>query len=309
MAKEFDIYLNKRLTECDIIVYSIPYRDGISAAHRLILESCVESYTFYKFVAAQTGSCLVQHIDEMLKTCYERLSNGVGLGFSAAVDTYYAIDPEEAGVELSAEQVDTLSTMFTSAENKVSIAAWPLTAYVGKSGGNAMSAIHFAINLQQETKKSILSVEPGIVVGSNVTGTNKISKLDIGAPIKTDAMLVNLCYRIYNMANTGVALAADVLGTELHYSLGNGQSGIIFGQDVKGGDIAFKCERLDNIVSILSEATESIQQLMHPKRAAVSFEFVSNYILKRHRLLSEMDSGDIAAYDDMTLDDVDYIIL
>lgn len=35
MAKEFDIYLNKRLTECDIIVYSIPYRDGISAAHGL----------------------------------------------------------------------------------------------------------------------------------------------------------------------------------------------------------------------------------------------------------------------------------
>lgn len=28
MAKEFDIYLNKRLTECDIIVYSIPFRDG-----------------------------------------------------------------------------------------------------------------------------------------------------------------------------------------------------------------------------------------------------------------------------------------
>ena len=30
MAKEFDIYLNKRLTECDIIVYSIPFRDGLT---------------------------------------------------------------------------------------------------------------------------------------------------------------------------------------------------------------------------------------------------------------------------------------
>lgn len=28
--KEFDIYLNKRLTECDIIVYSIPYRDRLT---------------------------------------------------------------------------------------------------------------------------------------------------------------------------------------------------------------------------------------------------------------------------------------
>ncbi len=45
MAKEFDIYLNKRLTECDIIVYSIPFRDGLTATNRMILESCLESYT------------------------------------------------------------------------------------------------------------------------------------------------------------------------------------------------------------------------------------------------------------------------
>ena len=68
MAKEFDIYLNNRLTECDIIVYSIPYRDGLTAIHRMILNSCIERYTLYKFVAAQTNSELVQHIDEMLKT-------------------------------------------------------------------------------------------------------------------------------------------------------------------------------------------------------------------------------------------------
>lgn len=36
MAKEFDIYLNKRLTECDIIVYSIPFRDGLTATNRMI---------------------------------------------------------------------------------------------------------------------------------------------------------------------------------------------------------------------------------------------------------------------------------
>lgn len=29
MAKEFDIYLKRRITECDLIVYSLPYRDGL----------------------------------------------------------------------------------------------------------------------------------------------------------------------------------------------------------------------------------------------------------------------------------------
>ena len=77
MAKEFDIYLNKRLTECDIIVYSIPYRDGLTAMNRLVLESCLDSYVLQKFIAVQTGSELISHIDEMIKTCYERLNYGV----------------------------------------------------------------------------------------------------------------------------------------------------------------------------------------------------------------------------------------
>ena len=53
MAKEFDIYLNDRLTQCDTIVYSIPYRDGLTVMNRLILETCLESYTLQKFIAVQ----------------------------------------------------------------------------------------------------------------------------------------------------------------------------------------------------------------------------------------------------------------
>ena len=31
MAKEFDIYLNERLHQCDIIVYSIPYHGAFGS--------------------------------------------------------------------------------------------------------------------------------------------------------------------------------------------------------------------------------------------------------------------------------------
>ena len=44
MVKEFDIYLKRRITECDLIVYSLPYRDGLTATNRIILESCIESW-------------------------------------------------------------------------------------------------------------------------------------------------------------------------------------------------------------------------------------------------------------------------
>lgn len=58
MAKEFDIYLNNRLTQCDIIVYSIPYRDGLTVMNRLILETCLESYTLQSSLLFSPAPCL-----------------------------------------------------------------------------------------------------------------------------------------------------------------------------------------------------------------------------------------------------------
>lgn len=46
MVKEFDIYLKRRITECDLIVYSLPYRDGLTATNRIILESCMQRTSF-----------------------------------------------------------------------------------------------------------------------------------------------------------------------------------------------------------------------------------------------------------------------
>lgn len=65
MPKEFDIFLKRHVIECDLLVYSIPYRDGISVTDRLILDAALEAYSLYKFVAVQTGSVLTAHIDDM----------------------------------------------------------------------------------------------------------------------------------------------------------------------------------------------------------------------------------------------------
>ena len=100
MAKEFDIYLNKRLTECDIIVYSIPFRDGLTATNRMILESCLESYTLQKFIAVETGSELVSHIDKMIKTCNERLHMASTWDIDLEFQTHYVLNPVPTVIEI-----------------------------------------------------------------------------------------------------------------------------------------------------------------------------------------------------------------
>lgn len=145
MVKEFDIYLKRRITECDLIVYSLPYRDGLTATNRIILESCIESYTLQKFVAMQFGSELVSHIDKMIKTCYERLNWGTAISADAVFQTHYIMNPEAGAVELAVEDIPALETMFAEAESCMVLNAAPLLANIAKSLGHGHTAIALTV--------------------------------------------------------------------------------------------------------------------------------------------------------------------
>ena len=309
MAKEFDIYLNNRLTECDILVYSIPYRDGLTAIHKLILESCIESYTLQKFVAIQTGSELVHHIDEMLKTCYERLSYETELDVTATFQTHYSLYSDTAGIIMSAECVETLSNLFAKAESAMQLTAQPVMAYTGKSGGNAESSLVINAALEKDIKNSLLTVAPVVEIETSVLGTNKRSAISVSPGIDIACELTNLCYRFYNGAQAVIQMAADVLATELHYSLGEGTSAIEFSADIGDGDCSTKYEEFETAVIFVAEVVEAIRQFMHPELHSIAIGIVVDPIMKRHRLLSEMDADNLSAYDDMLLEEIDYVII
>lgn len=308
MAKEFDIYLNNRLTQCDIIVYSIPYRDGLTAMNKLILESCIEEYTLMKFIAMQTESELISHIDEMLKICCERLTLDTNLDASAKFNVLYAAHPEPATIELSADEVKMLATSFTDAESAMQIVAAPLLAYVGKSVGSGESAIELDATVS-EVKRSIEKFSSLMELDAKIEKINTQSFLDIGCGVPIASEVANLCYRISTAVDTAMEITAAVLGTEIHFSLGSGENAIVLGADVDGGDIVTKHLAIESTVSILADVTESITQFMHPTESSMLFGMDAESIIKRHRLLGEMDADALVSYDDMTLEEVDFVIL
>ena len=157
MAKEFDIYLNKRLTECDIIVYSIPFRDGLTATNRMILESCLESYTLQKFIAVETGSELVSHIDKMIKTCNERLHMASTWDIDLEFQTHYVLNPVPTVIEIAPnDDLQTLRNMFTDVEDKLQITAASVDAMVAKSLGGGSSRMNIDAKVRQSLKNSLL---------------------------------------------------------------------------------------------------------------------------------------------------------
>ena len=67
--KEYDIFLKQRLTEGLIIVYSLPFRDGVSAVNRVVLRAMLSYFSLQKKIAVANQSALLSEIDEMLRCC------------------------------------------------------------------------------------------------------------------------------------------------------------------------------------------------------------------------------------------------
>lgn len=308
MVKEFDIYLKRRITECDLIVYSLPYRDGLTATNRVILESCLESYTLQKFVAMQLGSELVSHIDKMIKTCYERLNWKTAINANAVFQTHYIMNPKPSVVELAVEDIPALETMFAEAESRMVLNAAPLLANVAKSLGYGQTAIAFDGGVRDTLKWGLMSPRNRVILDAAISGTQAVDYLKADAPVVFGTEMVNLCYRITSAASTAMEIAALVLGTELHFSFGRAYGGMAFGAKVSGEHMQ-KYEVVENNLRILADATESIRQFVGTEGSTVDLTVNASTILKRHRLLAEMDADELSEYDDMTLDEVDFVIL
>lgn len=309
MAKEFDIYLNNRLTQCDIIVYSIPYRDGLTVVNRIILESCLDNYLLQKFVAAQTSSELEAHIDKMIKICNEKLSVGTMIDIDAEFSTHYAISPEDAALVLGQNDVEMTAVSFTDAENDIVLYTEPLLVLIGKSIGGGSSTMQLDQSVQKIIKNSIEKFENDMELSAQVSGTFKKSVIAANSTLMPMAEMTDLCYRIHNAGETALQLAASVLGTELHFSLGAGGSGVVIGASADNGELVTKYESAQNQLEVLAELTDTLTQFMVPEEASFELTAVVRPIVKRHRLLGEMDESALVSFDDMTLEELDYIIL
>ena len=308
MLNEFDIFLSKRITECDIIVYSLPYRDGLTATNRMILESCINSYTLHKLVAVQTGSKLVSHIDAMLKRCYEMLECETTVDVSAEFETRYPLYITPNVIELSTPDIELIATAFEEAENTMQLVASPLLASVGKSLGSGGSELLVSAGLSNTLKQGFVTAMDCVSLGANVEGTHGRGYEAVDFALTPSAELTGLYYCITNTARIATEIAALVLGTEFHYSLGRGYSGIAFGA-TEGGSAAQKFAAAQSTLDILSSLTAIIAKAIEPDDSSMMFTADASMIIKRKRLLSDMDESELVSFDDMTLGEIDFVIL
>lgn len=309
MAKEFDIYLRDRMVECDLLVYSIPYRDGISAANRLILEAALNGYLLHMAVATQMGLAVASHIDKMMKLCLEKLNMGVGLGAFADFKYHSTLSAEVGPIIIDTPAISALERVFNEVDDGLVLAAQPLVTQVSSSTGRGDFPLLADSGITSVLKRSLLNLRNAAAPEAAVKQFNQVDSINIDSPMAVDTVLQSLSYQLTFDASAAVEIVALVLGTEIRHSLGRWYNGVVLNSRVTG-TAAQKFIAAQPIVTILQEATAALKKVLYPEETSVLLSVPNlDVVNRRCRLLSEMDSGALSAYDDMPLDDVDYVIL
>ena len=308
MAKEFDIDLRRRLTECDLLVYSIPYRDGISVTSRLVLETLLNGYILYQFAAAQIGTEVNANIDQMIKRCLEKSSLATGLDASASFEAQAKLYLENTPVVIDTPVIDILEQVFNEMENRLVLASESLAIQAASSTGRGSFPLLDA-SVTDTHKRSLLKLENAGIPDVVMRQINQVDYIIADTSTVIGSALQSLCYNLVFDTSAAVEIAALVLGTEIRHSLGVWYNGLTLDSKVTGS-WAQKFIAAKIVADIMQKATGKLIKVLYPDHNSAVIEVNDLDIsMKRYRLLNDLDDLQLADIDDMPLEELDYVWL
>ena len=305
--KEYDIFLKKQLTEGKIIVYSLPFRDGVSAVNRTILQAVLSYLQLQKKFAVENESVLVAELDDMLATVSEKINNEFSFDASTEITIKYRSELEKAVMELDIPALALLAQSLFAFESQIGIQISQPFAYVKSSMGSGRSDIVVDAESLAEQKRVF-------------ENTNSDAAFDVYElmPLKRDYEKVenaavfdqtspDLLYRYTTGLDAAFSIAAAIGETEFHYSLGDGESSMVFDAAEPDTFAEKKLKITASIEAFHSLVVETISLFGVSNSTEILASLEAG--LKRYRLLSELDGKTLAEIDDDTLNELDYVIL
>lgn len=304
----FDVYLKKRLTEIDVIITQLAQRDAFSVYDWLYIFCSMGDLQIRKNLNVYVDLYINTVIDNILEKVYERIENELIIDTSADfVDGIFTDLNSE--MILWASEVDTIAFDITGGENDLEISVDELDYYIARSFGN----IEFDMNLildELDTLKygwndfdSImeLDIESPLLSQKNVDGNDWIMYLSFPP--------TGLYYLLTIGGKADMVMSAKtIISYVLKYVLHDLQPEMyLIAEAIDEFGLQKYIEISNSLLSVM-EITDTLIDLIS-SGSIMLIDSEASAGLKRYRLLNEMDDFALADFDDMSLDEVDYVIL
>lgn len=303
----YDVYLKRRLTEIDVIIHELVQRDTFTMYDWLYLDCMLSDTEIRKAINVESKTILNTSLDNFLEYVHEIIRNEAYLNTECGLVNQANANGETEMV-LSTDEIDILEQSFTGGDSSLDISVAPLDNSVARSFGNVNFDMQLYMN-EVDTLKTCFEIFQEDLDLSAEIDFSSLKKVDVeNIDLSLDISPIDIFY----LLTTGCvatsylnALPIDdyVLEKVLH------DMEIEMNMDVSVDDTkSMKYLQLDYVTELIVEMTDVLIQLISVNNDII-FSCEASAGMKRYRLLEEMDDHPLSDFDDMTLEELDYVIL
>ena len=305
MAQTYNIYLRKRLTEFDLIIRNLPYRDGLIIYNRMYLDAMVNYLTLQKYIIGDSDVQLSSEIDDLLERVYNIFSSGMELGAELEV---FAAKPTGGSTSavLSTNETEVHEETFNTFQNVTQLLTGALKYDIAKSLGSGATEMELSSAPASTLKEALENFEDDILLDAHVS-TAAVVNAEGDSEVVLDTSNPNLFYllSVEGEAMMNLLFSADF---EMWYTLGTGNSSMYLSVENNGVE-SKKFMTYESFLNLILEVGNILQCFIFPEESEAQLHSELGVGMMRYRLLSDMDNSALNEHDELTLDELDYVIL
>lgn len=305
MAQTYNIYLRKRLTEFDLIIRNLPYRDGLIIYNRMYLDAMVNYLTLQKYIIGDSDVQLSSEIDDLLERVYNIFSSGMELGAELEV---FAAKPTGGSTSavLSTNETEVHEETFNTFQNVTQLLTGALKYDIAKSLGSGATEMELSSAPASTLKEALENFEDDILLDADVS-TAAVVNAEGDSEVVLDTSNPNLFYllSVEGEAMMNLLFSADF---EMWYTLGTGNSSMYLSVENNGVE-SKKFMTYESFLNLILEVGNILQCFIFPEESEAQLYSELGVGMMRYRLLSDMDNSALNEHDELTLDELDYVIL
>lgn len=306
--QSFDVYLKKRLTEIDVIITQLVQRDSFSIYDWLYIYATLDDIEVRKSLKVDASMILDTTMENILEIVAEKIHNE----FYVDVDMdliNQAITGGETEMISFASELDVTEKSFTGGDSSLEIAVDPLDYYIAHSFGK----VEFDMNLLVDELDTLKYSFEEIIADMELLADIDFASIKNVGLEENDMFLdvnpMNIFYLLTIAGKTITYMSAspieEYILKKVLYDL---ESDMYLSASTDTDWQLQKFIKIDNSLNLFAEMAEVLIQFISGQ-SEMYLDCEASAGLKRYRLLNEMDDLTLSDFDNMTLNEVDYVII
>lgn len=305
----YDVYLQNRLTEIDVIISQLVLRDTFSIYNVMYLLCSLEELKLYKSLSMQTSMELDAKLIYLLKTVHELMDSKMYLKAKADLSSQ-VFSGGNVNLEMRVDKVNIQEETFTGGTSVLEMFTEPLDYYIAHSFGTVDFDMRLEMNQVKFIKEGFeqMNSELQLLIGADFS-SSKIAELEsIDLELSTEQ--INLFYLAVISGQCVLNLSASPLGD---YILNKVLYGLNANMTLTAANVQTpaleKFANADALMQMLVSMTEILVQFIVLDRVDMVMSCEASAVMKQYRFVSEMDDYNVSHFDNMNVSEIDFKVI